>query len=58
MLGGSKADNEKGQRTVYLKSFRSVRGEGKGEVLPGGLGSKAHTSKSLHMGNLSGRGTS
>lgn len=44
----------------HLQSFRSDRGEGKGErgSVPWGAGNKPDTSKSLHMGNLSGRGTS
>lgn len=55
MLGGNRADNEGGQR-LPPPELQERRGE-RGSV-PWGLGSKADTSKSLHMGNLSGRGTS
>lgn len=57
-LGGNRADNQEGQRRFPSPelSVGSRRGE-RGSV-PWGAGNKPDTSKSLHMGNLSGRGTS
>lgn len=43
----------------HLQSCRSDRWErGKGRSAPWGVSNKPDTSKSLHMGNVSGRGTS
>lgn len=57
VLGGSGADNEEGQRRFPPPELSLGLRRGERGSVPWGLGSKADTSKSLHMGNLSGRGT-
>lgn len=58
MLGGNRADNEEGQRRFPPPELQVGLRRGERGSVPWGVGSKPDTSKSLHMGNLYGRGAS
>lgn len=58
MLSGNREDNEEGQRRFSPPELQVGLRRGERRIDPWGLGSKPDASKSLHMGNLAGRGHS